>query len=628
VTSYWTRPGKDRGVSATTNHQGNDLLWVFTSSAELDPDRSYDRFGVYTVMEHGGDFQAAARALTAQGYGSPSSAHTDPGRNGASADADRGGRTTAQAAPEQTVSVGTEWSERSPLPAIRPSVPTLPASMVPEPLRPWLVDAADRVKLPLEMVAVPAIVGAGGVIGRRVGIRPGEYDEFTVVPNLWGAVVARPGWMKTEAVKEAFRPIGRLIAKAKEEHQAASLLMEGKAARLKAELKAIERRMAMAARGEPPKEGQPVESLESLEAEFACKSKELGEAVTSERRYHTQDATVEKMGELLQKNPRGMTLLRDELSGWMLTLGKAGREGDREFYLEGWNGTGSFTVDRIGRGTLYIPALTVSVIGGIQPGKLKPLLDSAVEGGTGDDGLMQRFQLLIWPDHLPTWAKPTGWGDPEAKARADAIYAWLDDLDAAQVDAKDAEIPFLRYSPEAQRVADAWRDELESRLRSGELDDTPAFASHLAKYRSLMSALALTFYLIALAAKTPGVTKGAIGEAHVRLAADWCGFLEAHACKLYAAETQSSVAAAHALAAKVETGAVFDGQPVRELYRPQWAGLRTSEQLWAALTELSELGWLRVESRQNGANPSQVVRLHPDLINKAGADAGGSDANA
>ena len=52
-----------RGTSATTNYQGNDLLWVFTSSTELDPDRSYDRFGFYAVMEHGGNFRAAAGAL-------------------------------------------------------------------------------------------------------------------------------------------------------------------------------------------------------------------------------------------------------------------------------------------------------------------------------------------------------------------------------------------------------------------------------------------------------------------------------------------------------------------------------------------------------------------------------------
>jgi len=61
--TYWRRPGKVFGISATTNHAGSDLLWVFSSSTAFEPDRSYDRFGAYAVLEHGGDFERAARAI-------------------------------------------------------------------------------------------------------------------------------------------------------------------------------------------------------------------------------------------------------------------------------------------------------------------------------------------------------------------------------------------------------------------------------------------------------------------------------------------------------------------------------------------------------------------------------------
>src|SRR5215216_2383024 len=60
------------------------------------------------------------------------------------------------------------------------------------------------------------------------------------------------------------------------------------------------------------------------------------------RRYKTEDATVEKISELLLENPEGMLIHRDELSGWLRNLDKQGREGDRALYLESWNGTGSF----------------------------------------------------------------------------------------------------------------------------------------------------------------------------------------------------------------------------------------------------------------------------------------------
>lgn len=65
----WTRPGKDFGVSATTNYQNTDKLRVFSTSTIFDAERSYDKFGAYAVIFHNGDFKEAARDLRSQGYG-------------------------------------------------------------------------------------------------------------------------------------------------------------------------------------------------------------------------------------------------------------------------------------------------------------------------------------------------------------------------------------------------------------------------------------------------------------------------------------------------------------------------------------------------------------------------------
>ena len=63
--TYWTRPGKDEGVSATTNYMGSDLFYVFSTSTEFEAERGYDKFGVYAVLEHAGDISAAAAAISA-----------------------------------------------------------------------------------------------------------------------------------------------------------------------------------------------------------------------------------------------------------------------------------------------------------------------------------------------------------------------------------------------------------------------------------------------------------------------------------------------------------------------------------------------------------------------------------
>jgi hypothetical protein len=70
----WQRPGKDgRGISATSNYGGRGLFHVFsTNAAPFESDTSYSPFAVYALVEHGGDFSAAAKALAEQGYGETS----------------------------------------------------------------------------------------------------------------------------------------------------------------------------------------------------------------------------------------------------------------------------------------------------------------------------------------------------------------------------------------------------------------------------------------------------------------------------------------------------------------------------------------------------------------------------
>ncbi len=92
-TSYWRRPGKGFGISATTNYAGADLLYVFTSSTAFDDAKSYSRFGAYAVLEHDGDFRAAARALLRnRARARDSSSSPDPALPG-TAEGEAGGAT-------------------------------------------------------------------------------------------------------------------------------------------------------------------------------------------------------------------------------------------------------------------------------------------------------------------------------------------------------------------------------------------------------------------------------------------------------------------------------------------------------------------------------------------------------
>jgi putative DNA primase/helicase len=71
-TWHLRRPGKREGTSATIGHStdGYERLYVFTSSTEFEPNVPYTKFAAYTLLEYGGDYAAAGRALRAQGFGS------------------------------------------------------------------------------------------------------------------------------------------------------------------------------------------------------------------------------------------------------------------------------------------------------------------------------------------------------------------------------------------------------------------------------------------------------------------------------------------------------------------------------------------------------------------------------
>ena len=60
---FWRRPGKEEGWGASTGYNGTDLLWVFTSSTEFEPDTSYTKFGAWALLNYGGDYSEAGKDL-------------------------------------------------------------------------------------------------------------------------------------------------------------------------------------------------------------------------------------------------------------------------------------------------------------------------------------------------------------------------------------------------------------------------------------------------------------------------------------------------------------------------------------------------------------------------------------
>lgn len=490
-----------------------------------------------------------------------------------------------------------------PLPPARPEAPELSSDLLPDILHDWLVDIAERMQVSLELVAIPAIVGLSAVVGRRLGIHPKAQDDWLVVPNLWGGIVARPGKMKSPTLAEALKPLRDLAQRESQRFLEAQDAAQARLESLKAHELAIKDQMRKAFKG-----GDAAPDPADLEEELVEARREIREAEldSKERRFIVNDSTVEKLGELLMTNPSGLLLERDELAGWLRTLERDDRRGDREFFLEAWNGTNSYTVDRIGRGTVHIPALCLSIIGGIQPTKLASFVSEALDGGYAADGLLQRFQLLVWPEDKPTWRLVDRRPDLNAREQVFDLFRRLGE-GAAPDDLEP--IPALRFSADAQEHFYEWLSRLEHRLHSEEMLKTPAFESHLSKYRSLMPSLALLFHLLESGAESRPVSLVAAQKA-----ADWCGYLELHARKLYAAELRTDRVAAHALAEKIQQRMITSGMTMRDVYNAGWAKLKTPESVLEGMKVLAEFGWARIETQKTGGRPTKIVAVNPAVV--------------
>jgi putative DNA primase/helicase len=497
------------------------------------------------------------------------------------------------------------WGNIAPLTDPNPPAPPLPAELIPEALRGWLVDVAERLCVPVEIPAAAAIVAAGGILGRGVGIYPQRYDDWLVYANFWGGVTAKPGMMKSPLIAEATKGARRIEAEAAETFDKEAAAHDARRERLELEIEACRKRMkeAIAKRHDTTE----------LEADMVHLKDQANAVPQAARRLVVQDSTVEKLGELLQANPRGLLLLRDELAGWLRSLERPGREGDREFYLETWSGDGVYTFDRIKRGTIRIPQLCLSVFGGIQPGKLKRYIQDATTGGEGADGLLQRLQIIVWPESLGEWVNTDRRPDREAWERARKVFDALATYDAAALGLKADEDgrAGLRFSAEAQEVFYLWRGDIERRVRGGELDSTPAFASHISKYRSLMPGLALLFHLIGLADGPHD--HESISQDDARLAADWCDYLETHARRVYHGELERVALASHAIVAKIDEGEIKHKMTVRDIYRTGWEDLSDRATVLEALETLVERNYLRVVEEPTGGRPTAVIHLHPGL---------------
>lgn len=499
---------------------------------------------------------------------------------------------------EPDVESADEWPKPTPLPDQLHPVAEFDFDLLPITLKQWVMDICERIQCPPDFVAVGVMSGLGALIGRKIGIRPQTRTDWTVTANQWGLIVGRPGVLKSPALEQALAPLKRLVAQANKAYTADLdyFELQAQAAGLRSD--AAKKKATVMLKNDPDADLLSVLSVPTVDKPTL-------------KRYMANDTSPAALGELLRQNHNGLLVYRDELVSLLRGLDREDQAEGRGFYLTGWNGDSGYTFDRIGRGmNLHIPAVCISILGGTQPGRLSDYINHAIKGGAADDGLIQRFGLLVWPDVVGPWEDVDRWPDSEAKREANRVFDSLATIDPAAVGAQqdtdhngDPEgLPYLRFDGGGLEMFLEWRTDLEGRLRDGELH--PAIESHLAKYRKLVPGLALILHL------AEGRT-GPVSEQATLQALGWAEYLETHANRAYGSVTQVEVGAAKAILKHLRKGDLPLEFSARDVYRKGWSHLSAKEQVTDALSLLVDYDWLREEQVTTGGRTSTVYHANP-----------------
>lgn len=288
-------------------------------------------------------------------------------------------------------------------------VPPFPVDVLPDALSRYVEEGAAAIGVPTDMIALPLLAFAAGTIGnsRAVLVKAGWLER----PILWLAVVGAPGTGKSPALSHAQQPISALQTTAWDRHTA---------------------------------------ELSQWEANSAAAKEAKGDGILQPTKpvlehYFSTDTTTEALAPMLHASP-GLTVVRDELVGWVKSHDAYRRGGDRQNWLSLWTGS-ALKVDRRGAASIFVPRPTVSVVGGVQPDMLPEL---ASEAGRAD-GFIDRF-CIVWPD-----APPMKW--TEAVVDPGCVWAAEECFRRLRVYTKTDDTPVTRFTPQARRVFARWYDE-------------------------------------------------------------------------------------------------------------------------------------------------------------------------
>ena len=479
-----------------------------------------------------------------------------------------------------------QWRE---IESFRPKLPPLDSKLLPAILKEYLLDVSSRMGVPLESLSASSIIGLSSLLGRKVAIYPNALSsDWSEYANLWGMIIGRPSLKKSSTVEQAITPLLSWEKAKNGQYERVRKLITAKIDKCVESIGLCR--------------GVKDEQLQEEIVHLTRRKGRLEKLLKRIRPTHfvANDVTYSALLKVLEKNSSGVFVFRDELGGWFRQLKRPDRASERYLYLEGWRGKTSRRSETA-RSNIYLEAVCLSVLGATHPATMDNYIGE-MEGGIFNDGLINRFSLIIYPDSEFISRSKTA---PNflALKRYEELFSYFKDLKSTSGG--------LHFSREAQVVFDAWEESLQKKFYSQK--EYPVLLEfHLSKYPKAFCALSLIFEKIfEFQDGRPSVS---IRLEAAKLARSWCDYLELHAKKLFKVEDYKASPEVKEVIRRIEMGHITSGMSVREIQRIDTPLLSRADSIKEALSKLEESNWLKVHYHGRKGR----VQLNPKLLDVGG----------
>lgn len=581
---YWfTRPDKDKGTSATFNHDGNRLFIVFSSSTEFETHhkdgvrvKGHTPFAVFTKLSHNGNFRAATAQLIEQGFVDPDA-----------------------------------WEEVEPLEPVRANPFSLD-DLLPdgcEEFKRFVSEVAESYQVQPEMVVMPCISVISLCLSGAVKV--GVSEDWREDAPIWSIVVAEASERKSPVLGEVMSPVESYFKDFGKRHKRDLRAVVRRRGGLQARLEKLESEYNKAIM-----KGGDVSSIEADIAFTEADMEELPE-ITELPNLLQSDITPEALVKQLKQNGEVCGVISSEADPIEVALGLYSDKPNFSIYLKGFS-VERYTSNRVGGGetALEQPRIVLSVL--MQPEPMEKLAESRV---ARKRGFLARCFFAVPTSKIgsrnleprPISGMAREWWEGKIRGLLSMPHRLRFHDNEGNVDFHEDDPKVVKLSSNAYEILMKAREVNEQGLATGgDFDDDSGWGG---KLMGNICRLALSLHFLSGHTENEEVS-GATMEA----ACAWVNPLTEHFyCACGEVGEISIDKRVHAAILKMK-GHVEDGMTVNAAVQAIKTRRHKSAKDWQPVWDrMIELGFIRIidgEKPKRGPAP-KVMKLHPNFFNLA-----------